>query len=277
MADVTSICNQALAAVGTRSTISSIAEASNEARACLTQYEPTKRHLLRSAHWGFARDYMILPLMKAHRSTPAYSQPPTEVLKPGWDPRFEPPPPWLYAYRLDSAMLAIRYIVPQSPDSFSGASSNGVPMFGTASSVFDASLFLGPAVKFELANIDDFLVFPAGQKLPFNALLTNMPRAIACYTKDVTDPNFFDESFLRAFVQGLATNICFTLTGDLKLFDALAKMTNGLIMEARVKSANEGLSSIDIMPDWFRVRGAGPSIGTGPWIAEYGPLFGGVS
>lgn len=130
---------------------------------------------------------------------------------------------------------------------------------------------MGPMTKFEMATT------PGSGIGGFPVILSNMPQAIACYTSDVGDPNAFDESFTRAFVQGLAANLCQALTGDLKLVDALFKMTNSLVVDARVKSANEGLASIDIMPDWFRVRGAGPSVGTGPWIAEYGPLFGGVS
>jgi len=127
-----------------------------------------------------------------------------------------------------------------------------------------------PMPKYEMATGSAAL-----STVPKNVLLTNVSQAIMCYTKDITDPTLFDESFSRAFVQGLAANLATTLTGDLKLFDALLKTTNSLIQDARVKSANEGLNVIDVVPDWLRVRGVGPTLGTGPWVPEYGPLFGG--
>lgn len=267
MADVTSICNQALAAVGTRTSITSIGEQSNEARQCLLQYDPTRRHLLRSAHWGFARAYVAPALLLARYGTPENPGPGKPDYR--WDAQQEPPPPWLYAYYVPSDSLAVRYIVPASATEISTTP----PIFGTPSSTFWPENWMGPMVKFEISTVFAGDKIVQGQTV----LLTNMPRAIICYTRDVENPNLFDESFTRAFVQGLAANICQALTGDIKLIDALIKMTNSLILDARVKSANEGLSAVDVMPDWFRVRGLGPSVGTGPWIAEYGPLFGGVS
>jgi hypothetical protein len=263
MVDVTSICNQALAAIGTRTSISSIAEESNEARQCLLQYEPTKRHLLRAAHWGFARAYTNPALIKARYGTPENPlSPPADYT---WSPSsLEPPPPWVYAYSLASPhILAVRYIL---PGSVTGVISP--PLFGTQGPGWPEA-WMGPMVKFETATITH-------DGAPEYCMLTNMPRALICYTTDVDDPNQFDESFLRAFVQAFAANMSYTLTGDIKLFDALLKTTNNLIIEARTKSANEGLATIDVMPDWFRVRGVGPAAGTGPWVAEYGPLFGGV-
>lgn len=270
MADITSICNQALAAIGTRTTISSINEASNEARQCLLQYEPTRRHLLRAAHWGFAKEIVYLAVVKAHRSTPGFRHT-ANVAAGAWDQRFEPPPPWLYAYSLNTEILAVRYILPATMEG-----TISPPIFGTNAISYDQANSMGPMVKFETGILVDY-----SEQWVFRGflpvLLTNMPQALVCFTRNVTDPNFFDESFLRAFVQALAANMTTALTGDLKLYDALTKMTNNFIMEARLRSANEGLNAIDIMPDWFRVRGMGPSVGTGPWIAEYGPLFGGVS
>jgi len=131
-------------------------------------------------------------------------------------------------------------------------------------------LHLGPMPKFEIATSTDPL-----NPLPKNVILSNTSKAIACYTKDITDTALFEESFTRAFVHGLAANLVTTLTGDLKMLDALTKLANSMILDARVKNANEGLNVIDLVPDWLRVRGVGPSMGTGPWVPEYGPLFGG--
>lgn len=265
MADITSLCNQALAAVGTRQAIASINEASNEARACLLQYDPTRKHLLRAAHWGFARVYAKFPVLRAHRSTPEALTPVGGGYWTGWDERYEPPPPWLYAYTVPGDCLAMRYIIP-SPERGAPA----VPFFSSPMEQHPGMGF-SPMPKFELAQSTP----PLNTFSKVNVLLTNFSQAIMCYTTDVTDSMLFDEGFSRAFVQGLAANMVTTLTGDLKLYDALLKTANSLILDARVKSANEGLNVMDSIPDWLRVRGVGPVAGTGPWIPEYGPLFGG--
>jgi hypothetical protein len=51
----TSICNRALNAIGTRSTIASLGEESNEARQCNILYASTRDSLLTMAAWNFAR------------------------------------------------------------------------------------------------------------------------------------------------------------------------------------------------------------------------------
>ena len=249
MADITSICNQALGAVGTRSSIASINEASNEARACLLQYDTTRKQLLRAAHWGFARSYKDLAVFKARYGTP---ENPGPVLQP------EPPQAWHYAYFYPADCLAVRYL-----QSFADSGVISPPIFSTTVMSYPAD-YASPTIKFEIASVD-------GQTV----ILANYGKATACYTRDITDPSRFDESFTRALVQGLAANISTSITGDLKLFDALLKTANSLILEARVRNANESINVMDVMPDWLRVRGAGPSVGSGYWLPEYGPLFGG--
>jgi len=252
MADITSICNQALGAVGTRSSIASINEASNEARACLLQYDTTRKHLLRAAHWGFARAYQNLAVYKARSGTPENPSPPTLTS--------EPPQPWHYVYNLPQDNLAIRYL-----QSFADGGTISPPIFSSTTLMSYPADYSGPTIKFELATVDGRTV-----------ILTNYSKTSACYTKDITDPSYFDESFTRALVQGLAANISTSITGDLKLFDALLKTANSLILEARVRNANESINVIDTLPDWLRVRGVGPSAGSGAWVPEYGPLFGGT-
>jgi hypothetical protein len=264
MTDVTSLCNQALAVVGTRSTISSISEASNEARACLLAFEPTRKQLLRAAHWGFARAYNAFPLILANRNTPEALFPPANYA-PGWDARWEPPPPWLYGYKYPTGVIAIRYIVPL-PD----ATQPAIP-FTSAPNSFVPSANSGPMPKFEISvNME-----PGSSTQKTGVILTNVRKAVFCYTDDTADVTLFDESFNRAFVQALAANLVTSLTGDLKMLDALNKLANAHILEARVKNANESLTVMDHVPDWLMVRGLGPSFGTGPWVPEYGPLFGG--
>jgi len=264
MADVTSLCNQALAMVGTRSSISTISEESNEARACLLSFEPTRKQLLRAAHWGFARAYARFPLIRARFGTPE-ADPALGSPVNGWNSTYEPPPPWLYAYGIPADVLLVRYVLPNLANS-----QPAVPFTGADPKLFADTSSQGPMPKFEIAS-STIPLNPA----PKNVVLTNVSQAVMCYTKDITDTALFDESFSRAFVQALAAMTVTSLTGDLKMLDALTKLANTHILDARVKNANEGLNVMDHVPDWLSVRGVGPSMGTGPWIPEYGPLFGG--
>ena len=197
MADITTICNQALAAVGTRTTIASIAEASNEARQCLLQYDSTRRFVLRSAYWGFARSYTQLALEKTRYGLPETppNQPPATS---AWNPQWEPPPPWLYSYRVPTSALAVRYLIPNS-----ASEQPPIPFFGTPTLSQYPEWGHGPMPKFEIANSGSLGPTTDPTMTQRKVLLTNQPQAVACVTGDIQDTDMFDESFTRAFVQGL--------------------------------------------------------------------------
>lgn len=62
MANVTDICNKALAKIGDEITITTLEEDSKAARYCKLLYEPTKNFLLRQYAWRFAlKRYSLAP------------------------------------------------------------------------------------------------------------------------------------------------------------------------------------------------------------------------
>lgn len=97
MASDVELCNRALAEIGTRSTISSLTEQSNEAQNCALIYDPMRRATLRAAHWSFAREQVSLSLL-------------------GQSSDGSSPFPFLYKYAYPSQGLALRYLIPPAPD-----------------------------------------------------------------------------------------------------------------------------------------------------------------
>lgn len=86
-------------------------------------------------------------------------------------------------------------------------------------------------------------------------ILTNQEFATLVYVRQVTDPNVWDPMFQDAFVNALAANICFSLTGDKGLANMQIGLANRVIEEARKADGNEGLTVNDVTPDWIRARG----------------------
>lgn len=217
------ICNLALSAVGTRSSIASLTEDSVEARECNLHYTPALEAVLSSAHWNFARKQATATLVKD--GTVAGTTNP-------------PPPPWLYEYAYPNDCLNVRYILPQL------ASAQGV----VPGTVAVESIATAP-VYFILSSDTD----ASGNDS--NVLLTNQPQAILVYTKRITNPNLFDAGFLDAFALYLASRITFQLTGDRQLARDIFNRADALSKAARASNGNEGITVIDSVPDWIRVRG----------------------
>jgi hypothetical protein len=94
-------------------------------------------------------------------------------------------------------------------------------------------------------------------------ILTNQEFAILKYSKRVIDTNVWDTLFQSAFVDSLAAQLTMALTGDKGLANALFKLANISIAEARKADANEGLTINDVTPDWVRARGIYGGYGNG--------------
>lgn len=216
------ICNLALDAAGTRSTIASLQENSEEANACARQYAPALSSMLQGARWNFARAQVSMTLLKDGTLTP-----PDSV-----------PTPWIYEYDYPSDCVAARFIMPllqMSPGTAVG--SQGLPSS------------IGAPVRFLVGTDLD------ASNNRIKVILTNQPNAILVYTAAVTDTGLFDDQFTDAFANYLAYRISVPLSGD----KALAKINYQLAIEACKKAEasnnNEGLTVIDNVPDWIRVRG----------------------
>jgi hypothetical protein len=238
MADPVSVCNQALASIGTRSTITSLDDGSPEALACLQIYDNTRRKTLRGAPWGMAKYFERLTLYKAAPGTP---ENPDAAVGP-WTNAY-PAPPWLYSYVYPSTALWMRFLIPQQQ--LGGFTS---PLYSTPVNNFYQS-YTGPAVKYSIASDqDDF-----GNKI--RIILCNQQTPIACFNTDVTDCNLWDDDFLDAMVFGLAAQLAMTLTGNLSITKANYELANAKMLEARKTDNNESIVQQDIIPDFIRARG----------------------
>lgn len=257
MTSETTICNFALSQVGTRSTIASLTEDSNEARACNLWFDQTRDDMLQQAFWNFARKTATLSLLKQSPGTPGFVGPASAT----WSNVY-PAPPWQYQYAYPSDCLQVRYLQPQLSTGWTG----DVPLFG-ASVVTSGPTWNVPAVPYITATDTD-----AGGN-DYNCILTSQYQAIATYTRRIINPNLFSSQFISATQSLLAARITMQLTGDKSLANGLIQSTNDMILQARVSDGNEGLTVQDPATDWVQARadGAGP---VAFWmIAPYPPLF----
>src|SRR5215471_12429325 len=249
------VANRALAAIGTRSQIASLAEGSNESIQCSLLQEALRDEILRMAPWNCATNYNNLALVCAAPGTP---ENPTQGAQT-WNKGI-PPPPWSYEYIYPSDCLRPLWIVPQ----FSTGFISGVPIT-TAVTGGTPQYWQGPPVRFKIA-IDQVLNgVPAVGGADTKVILTNQEQAILCYIKQITNPDIMDSQFVQAWTAALAARLAIPLTGDKGLAQLKIQEANQYITAARASDGNEGLTINDVTPDWIRVRG----ILYQSW--EYGP------
>lgn len=215
-----SIANMALDAIGTRSTIASLSESSAEAKAISRHWDNAVASVLRAAHWNFARKQIPLTLLQ-------------DGTNGG-----NPPTPWLYEYAYPSDCLLLRYLQPQ-------IQVQPVPAPGTPSPV----AAVGPPVRFILGTDVDT------NSNPINVILTNQPQAVGIYTFRNTNINMWDELAVQALAAYLGARVCIALTGDKATMKMVFDMAVKFVTDARALNGNEGITVIDSIPDWMRVRG----------------------
>ena len=85
-------------------------------------------------------------------------------------------------------------------------------------------------------------------------ILTNMESAVAVYTLDQEQVVLYSPKFVLALSLALAVNICFTLTGKLKLKASLQKDFLRVVGSAGADDANEQVSPPPRDSDWIRDR-----------------------
>jgi hypothetical protein len=262
MTDEVSIANRALADAGTRSTISSFTEGSNESNNVSLVYIPVRQQVLRAAHWGFAGATATLSLLKSAPGTPETPDFPASGV---WSTAY-PPPGWNYEYAYPGDCLQARKML----QNYALAQASGVPIFPN-----------------QLIGLQDFWTAP-GQKFAvgtdldttgnqISVILGNIDQAILSYTRDITVEALWDPLFQEAVVGALAAKLCWALTGDKARSNDLFKLANDKIMMARAADGNEGLTVMDHTPDWITVGHGARWFGTaewgGGWYFPYGPLF----
>lgn len=267
MTSTIDICNRALSAIGTSSTISAIdgSDVSNEALACAMLYQPTLDQLLRMAQWNFTRKTATLSLLKAAPGTPENTTPAPSA----WNNTL-PAIPWLYSYAYPSDCVLVRKILPQV---IPYGASLSVPLFAVNTGYLPGIVPYGgdiPATPFAVAQDVDW----SGNQI--KNILSNQTQAIAIYNAQTNNPSLFDSMFTEALVAALAGKLVMNSTGDKGLVQAQFQIANAQVMQARGQDANEGLTVQDTVPDWIVARGyLNPYTGAGGFYTEaYAPFFG---
>jgi len=139
-ATLVSITNRALQGIGTRTTIASMTENSNEAIQANLVIETLRDELIRMAPWNCANNYANLTYITSAPGTPENPNLPTALWSKG-----QPAPPWAYEYQYPPDCLRPLWIVPQYQTGFSG----GVPIT-TAVTGGAAQYWTGPPVRFKV-------------------------------------------------------------------------------------------------------------------------------
>jgi hypothetical protein len=219
--DQVTLWNMALQACGTRSTIASVNEGSNEAIALAVQWDNALDCVLAAAHWDFARRQGLLTLLNDATQGQAV------------------PTPWLYEYAYPSDCVQARFIFPQV---FVDVPTTTV---GTPSAVTG----VGSPVRFLVGNDAD------QQGNDIKVILTNQPQAMAVYTRRVTSPSIWAPQFCHALALYLGSLVCMQITGDKQLALGLFEKADAACKSAAATNGREGLTIIDTIPDWMKVRG----------------------
>lgn len=230
----TDLINRSLQAIGTRSTIASISEGSNEANNAALCYDATRKELIRAAPWNFCTATKVLTLVKSAPGTPENQTSPTT-----WDAATQPPPGWSYEYAYPADCLRARKVV----NNISSGTGVGIPLYPTGAT--SALPFWDlPGTRFQVTT--DLV-----STTPFTCILANIDQALLCYLRDITLETVWDPLFTDAFVQALAGRLALALTGDKALSRAMFQQANNSILEARGADANEGTTILDIPTDWI--------------------------
>lgn len=245
MTSFVDISNRALSALGTRSTISSLSEGSNEANKASLWIDTCRKQVLRMAPWNSTRNFNVMALVCAAPGTPENpTAGPTQ-----WQ-KGQPPPPWVYEYAYPSDCLRPVYIVPQFNTGF-GA---GIPIT-TAITGGSPQYWQGPPVKFAVGLDQLINGKPAVGGADTKVIWTNQEFAVLAYIKDLQNPDIMDDQLQQAWISYLAAKLVIDLTGDKALANMRIKDANDMIQIARVSDGNEGLTINDITPDFIRTRG----------------------
>lgn len=221
MASDIDLCNRALAEIRARATIASLEEVSTEAQNCRLFYDSTRKQLLRSAHWGFARRQVPLSLLGTLvAGTSEY--------------------PWAYSYEYPARCIKMRYILPSPPV----GSDSALVVPGSS---WNPYLSPSRANRFLISSIDD-------DASASRVVLSNVKDAIGVFTSNVTNVDLFDPLFEEALVKALAAKLVIPLAGEVKMKADLESFAYNAVVSARVADGNEALPTTAHTPDWIAAR-----------------------
>lgn len=232
-ANTLSIINQSLLAIGSQAQVSSLNEGSAQANAASTLFTPRFQALARSAPWNCLRKEATLTLIAAAQGTPENPQGTTLPF---------PPVPWLYQYLLPPDCLQVRWIVPSL-----SVPNAGVPIFSVNTGSPTWLPNQGQIPYAVSLGVD-------ANNNTINVILTNQSQAMAVYTADQPNPQFWDSLFEQAMVASLAAWFVPALSLNMPLMQSQITIAERLVEQARVRDGNEGVTSMDHLPDWMRAR-----------------------
>lgn len=143
MTALVDLCNRALQALGTRTTVTAAelsAQTSNEAIQLNLITTPFRRSLFRMAPWNCGTKTANLTYITSSPGTPENTSAATTLWMPG-----QPPPPWAYEYQYPVDCLRPCNIIPATQTGYSG----GLPIT-TAVTGGAASFWRGPPVRYKV-------------------------------------------------------------------------------------------------------------------------------
>ena len=277
---IADVANMALDALGIPNVIGDIEEGTCEAQVLLRHYGPTRRRLLKMAHWNFSRKQVSLFLLgDATGNTQAMATQAGQVTTVGTAVQ----QPWVYCYALPADCLKARY-VPWNTGQIPPIPPDNIQINPTPVTVINglppAQQFLLRPARFLVATDSNYPV-PIGTDPAYGlapnartVVLTNVQSAQLIYTSDVLYPSLWDSQFLVAFTAVLAAECSMALVPDKKMAMALRNQQLAIakekVNEARVSDGNEGWPSINREASWIAARGIGAGIPGLPWYGQFG-------
>ena len=217
MTTSTDITNRALQLIGTRTTIASLTEQSNEAIQANLVYNNILNWCFGIINWNFARNIAVLTLTKSATSFAIWSS-------------TAPAPPWLYEFTLPSDYIRAQYAIDATAVNSGNTSFTGEPV--RAVIAFDTILGVQQAV-----------------------LLSNTRNLALIYTALISNPSLWNWSFERFMVHALASTLSRQLTGDKELVAYLDEQLVRQFMIADQANREEGLIITDSTPEWIQAIG----------------------
>jgi hypothetical protein len=231
------VCNMALDNISARFSITSLSPPLPPPNAdlCARHYQPKMDALFRAAHWNCARRQVGLTVLKAAQGTPENPNGTTLPI---------PPVYWQYEYQLPPDCLKARFILPNPPM----AAGAGFPVLAGG---------FGFTPPWLPATGEKFVVMVDNDQNgnPIKVLVTNMEFAQLVYTARIDNPDLWDPHFLLAAAATLGAWLANPIKADKALLNQQIQVASSIVTQARISDGNEGVTDIDHLPDWMRVRG----------------------
>lgn len=284
MTSIVDVANQALDAIRSRATVSTInpSDGTLAGNVISRHFWPRIDSLARAALWNSHRYQLPLTLIRARQGTDE---------NPDGTLYGNPPWPWLYEYALPTGFLSSVITVPLNPTTGSTQTITipTAPLFLRARFIVPKISNTGGATTPLMTGggFANAVPLPVGATppIPFlissesdangnqtKVLLTNAQQAELVYTARVSNPDLWDPNFMEAAVMTLAAWIEQPIAGNNQLTAMLAQQAQSLVMIARVSDGDEGTSIIDNTPDWISARSL-PAAGMIGASSFYGPAY----